>query len=76
MHIVLDTNVLISAALWDGSVAQKLLSKLLQPNIKIFSSMEILSEYQKVLKYDKHLLNIKELEETKIVKPEDIIALI
>ena len=38
--------------------------------------MEILSEYQKVLKYDKHLLNIKELEETKIVKPEDIIELI
>ena len=36
----------------DGSVAQKLLFKLLQPSSRIFSSVEILSEYQKVLNRD------------------------
>ena len=49
MSVVFDTNVLISATLWHGSVAQKLLAKLIQTNTKIFSSTEILSEYQKVL---------------------------
>lgn len=52
MHVVLDTNVLISATLWDGSEAQQLLLKLLQSDNKIFSSVEILSEYQRVLKRD------------------------
>ena len=52
MRVVFDTNVLISATLWDGSVAQKLLFKLLQPSSRIFSSVEILSEYQKVLNRD------------------------
>ncbi len=49
MTVVFDTNVLISATLWDGSVAQKLLFRLISAGIKIFSSPEILSEYQKVL---------------------------
>ena len=52
MRVVLDTNVLISATLWDGSVAQKLLYKLIKSNVKIFSSVEILAEYQKVLHRD------------------------
>jgi hypothetical protein len=52
MKVVFDTNVLISATLWDKSVSQKLLFKLIQENIQIFSSVEILSEYQKVLERD------------------------
>lgn len=52
MNVVFDTNVLISATLWHGSVAQKLLSKLIDIDISIFSSKEILAEYQNVLKRD------------------------
>ncbi len=52
MRIVFDTNVLISATQWDGSVAQKLLFKLINTEHNIFSSPDILAEYQKVLKRD------------------------
>ena len=52
MRVVLDTNVLISATQWQGSVAQKLLFKLIRDNIKIFCSTDIISEYQRVLKRD------------------------
>jgi len=50
--VVFDTNVLISSTIWEGSVAQKLLFKLIQEDIKIFSSPELLQEYQKILKRD------------------------
>lgn len=52
MRVVFDTNILISATLWDGSVAQKVLFKLIQSDMEIFSSTEILSEYHKILKRD------------------------
>jgi uncharacterized protein len=52
MVVTFDTNVLLSATLWDGSVAQKLLFDLIRQNIKIYSTTEIISEYQKVLKRD------------------------
>lgn len=52
MRIVLDTNVLLSSTLWDGSVAQKLLFKLIKGGVKIFASENILSEYKKVLERD------------------------
>jgi len=52
MKVVFDTNVLISSTLWQGSVSQKLLFKLIKENIKIYSSKEILLEYQKILKRD------------------------
>lgn len=52
MCIVLDTNVLLSSTLWDGSVAQKLLFKFLKHDVKIFASEDILAEYKKVLKRD------------------------
>ncbi len=52
MTVTFDTNVLLSATLWDGSVAQKLLFDLIKKEIKIYTSPEILSEYQKVLKRD------------------------
>ena len=38
--IVFDTNVLISATLWENSVAQKLLFKCIRENIQIFSSQD------------------------------------
>ncbi len=59
---VFDTNVLISATLWDSSVAQKLLFKLIEANIQIFSSREIIEEYQEILKRDFDY-NDKEIED-------------
>src|SRR3989338_11404400 len=52
MAVTFDTNVLLSATLWDGSVAQKLLVDLIRQNVTINSTTEILTEYQKVLKRD------------------------
>src|SRR3989344_7221401 len=52
IKFVFDTNILISSTLWDGSVAQKLLFKCITENIQIFSSQEIIEEYQKILKRD------------------------
>ena len=52
MVVTFDTNVLLSATLWDGSVAQKLLFDLIRQGIKIYSTTEILSEYREVLKRD------------------------
>ncbi|MEK6900541.1 MAG: putative toxin-antitoxin system toxin component, PIN family [Nanoarchaeota archaeon] len=52
MAVTFDTNVLLSATLWDGSVAQKLLFALIRQNVKIYSSTEIIIEYKKVLKRD------------------------
>jgi len=48
MAVTFDTNVLLSATLWDGSVAQKLLFDLIRQEIKIYSTFEILSEYQEI----------------------------
>ncbi len=52
MKVVFDTNVLISSTIFDKSEAQKLLFKLIQLEIPIFSSTQILEEYQNVLKRD------------------------
>jgi uncharacterized protein len=52
MRVVFDTNVLLSSTLWEGSVAQKLLFKLILADVKIYASPEILEEYQKVLNRD------------------------
>lgn len=131
MIVTFDTNVLLSATLWDGSVAQKLLFDLIKQNVKIYSSTEILSEYQEILKrdfdfsdediaeilekvlafvtlvnptmkidivtedlddnpiiecalesnskyiitYDKHLLNLKEYQRIRIIRPEEARAI-
>ena len=50
--IVFDTNVLISATLWDNSVAQKFLFRCIKENIQIFSSQEIIEEYKEILARD------------------------
>ncbi len=52
MVVTFDTNVLLSSTLWDGSLAQKLLFDLIRASRKIFSSPEILAEYQRILKRD------------------------
>lgn len=52
MKIVFDTNVLISATLWDNSVAQKFLFKCIKENVQIFSSQEIIEEYKEILARD------------------------
>ena len=52
MAVTFDTNVLLSATLWDGSVAQKLLFDLIRQEIKIYSTTGIISEYQEILKRD------------------------
>ena len=52
MNVVLDTNVLISATLWQGSVSQKLLFSLIRSDAGIFTSEGILKEYRRVLKRD------------------------
>ena len=50
--IVFDTNVLISASLWEDSVAQKFLFKCIRENVQIFSSQEIIEEYKEILARD------------------------
>ncbi len=42
--VTFDTNVLLSATLWDGSVSQKVLLEYIQRDVKIYSSPEILAE--------------------------------
>lgn len=49
MRIVFDTNVLISASLWDNSVAHKLLIRLIKENSELFTSVEILKEYKEAV---------------------------
>ena len=52
MRAVFDTNVIISATLWHNSVSQKLLIKLINANVEIFTSSDIISEYLRVLVRD------------------------
>jgi len=49
MKIVLDTNVLISATLWDNSISHKLLIKLIERNVELFTTLEIINEYKKAV---------------------------
>ncbi len=52
LKIVFDTNIWISSTLWKGSVANKLLAKLIENGAEIYTSLGILDEYAKVLKRD------------------------
>lgn len=49
MKVVLDTNILLSAFLWDYSVSNKLLFALLDLKSEIYTSQEIMLEFQRVL---------------------------
>lgn len=52
MNITVDTNFLISATQWDYSVSHKLLLKMIEREVKIFTTKEILEEFSKVLARD------------------------
>ena len=52
MNVTFDTNVLLSSTLWADSVAEKLLFRLIHADVAVYSSAEILAEYQKVLMRD------------------------
>lgn len=52
MKVVPDTNILISATIWENSISNKLIRNLVERDIDLFSSFEILEEYKKVLKRD------------------------
>lgn len=76
MKVVFDTNVMISATMWDNSIAHKLFIKLIKENAEIFTSIDILKEYKEVLirdfKYDikeaKYII-MKLLNVLKIIEP-------
>jgi len=52
VKVVLDTNVLISATLFSGSLAEKLFDKLLIHGAQIYCSTAILSEYELIVRRD------------------------
>lgn len=53
MHrIVLDTNILISAGIWDYSIAHKLIEAAIDRGTEIFTSPFIIEEFQEVMKRD------------------------
>lgn len=52
MKVIFDTNVLVSAFLFDGSAAQKALFNLIKNGHEMYTSIEILKEFQNVVKRD------------------------
>ena len=52
MRVVLDTNVLISATVFEGSEAQKLVQELVRHGAKICCSQEMLEEYENSIRRD------------------------
>jgi len=51
MKFVLDTNVLISATLWEGS-ANKTLLLLIEKDARLYTSKAILQEYDRIIRRD------------------------
>lgn len=52
LKVVFDTNIWISSTLWNESLANKILRKLIETDAEIYTSLEIIEEYKKVLKRD------------------------
>lgn len=52
MRITIDTNFLVSSTQWDYSVGYKLLWKLIENNVEIYTTKNILEEFSKVLQRD------------------------
>ncbi len=52
MRITVDTNFLVSSTQWDYSVGHKLLRKLIEKDVEIFTAIEILEEFSEVLQRD------------------------
>lgn len=51
MKVVLDTNIFVSSTFWKGP-SHKVVEKALDGKIKVFTSIEILQELDKVLRRD------------------------
>jgi len=69
MNIVFDTNALLSATLWNNSEAQKLLFKLIDLDAKLYITMPMITEYQKVMQRDFKFTHQETIEAvTKILK--------
>ena len=81
MKVVVDTNVLVSAAFWDGD-SNKIIEKAEKKEIELVTSREILEEFSNVLSYkdiqekirDKHLEMKRTVEKiasiSTIIKPQ------
>src|SRR3989344_7291339 len=52
MIVTVDTNFLISATQWSYSVAHKLLLKLIEKDVDIYTTTDIIEEFSNVLKRD------------------------
>jgi len=52
MRVTVDTNFLVSSTQWDYSVGHRLLRKLIEKDVEIFTTREILEEFSKVLRGD------------------------
>jgi putative PIN family toxin of toxin-antitoxin system len=83
MRIVLDTNILISATMWDNSVSNKLLRILAEKDIEFFTSYDILEEYRKVLrrdfKYEEESINkiiLELLSYIQVIEPQRKIEIV
>lgn len=61
MRITVDTNFLVSSTQWDYSVSHKLLEKLIRDNAEIFTTTEILEEFEEVLERD-FKYNVEEIK--------------
>jgi uncharacterized protein len=69
MNVVFDTNALLSATLWNNSEMQKLLFKLMNLDAKLYISMPMITEYQKVMQRDFKFTHQEVIEATtKILK--------
>lgn len=55
MKVTLDTNFLVSANQWYDSVARKLLRTMIEANVQLFTTKEIMSEFFRVLQRDFYL---------------------
>lgn len=62
LKIVIDTNVIVSAALHTESLPALLLSLALEDKARLFISPDLLSEYQSVLPRARFKLDPKEIE--------------
>ena len=52
LRITLDTNILISAAIWETSVCNKFIRKLLHYEAQLFTTPDIIREFMDILKRD------------------------
>ena len=63
LKVVFDTNVIVSAALYQTSLPASLLSLALEEKVRLFVSPALLNEYERVLKRPRFKLAEKEIME-------------